>query len=80
MLHDFERKMVFIGGARQVGKTSLAGDILAGHQVYLNWDVAEHREKIFKRKLPAADLLVFDKIHKYRFPGCEAWQISATGR
>ncbi|MEA3547015.1 MAG: ATP-binding protein [Thermodesulfobacteriota bacterium] len=66
VIDDLERKMVFVGGARQVGKTSLAKDILAGRQGYLNWDIAEHREKILKRELPVAELLVFDEIHKYR--------------
>ncbi len=63
---DLEKKMVFVGGPRQVGKTTLARDILADQRGYLNWDVAEHREKILNRELPPVDLLVFDEIHKYR--------------
>lgn len=63
---DLSRKMVFLGGPRQVGKTTLALNILKGKAGYLNWDVDEHREKILKRELPPAGLLVFDEIHKYR--------------
>ena len=64
---DLERKMVFVGGPRQVGKTTLAKRILGrSSKGYLNWDVAEHRERILRRELPAAPLLVFDEIHKYR--------------
>ena len=33
---------------------------------YLNWDVAEHRERILRRELPSSRLWVFDEIHKYR--------------
>lgn len=64
---DLRRKMVFVGGARQVGKTTLALQVLGrSREGYLNWDVAEHRERILRRELPAADPLAFDEIHKYR--------------
>ena len=58
--------MVFVSGARQVGKTTLAKQLLRQKDGYLNWDVAEDRENILKRELPAAPLWVFDEIHKYR--------------
>lgn len=63
---DLARKMVFVGGPRQVGKTTLALQVAGGRRGYLNWDVPEHRERILKRELPDAPLLVFDEIHKYR--------------
>ncbi|MCM8775952.1 MAG: AAA family ATPase [Candidatus Omnitrophica bacterium] len=63
---DLAKKMVFLGGPRQVGKTTLALDILKDDKGYLNWDVDAHREKILKRELPPAEMLVFDEIHKYR--------------
>ena len=63
---DLERKMVFVGGPRQVGKTTLAKSFITDPQSYLNWDVPEHREKILKRELPISNLWVFDEIHKYR--------------
>lgn len=63
---DLARKMVFIGGPRQVGKTTLAKKILKGREGYLNWDIPEDREKILKREFPDSKLLVFDEIHKYR--------------
>ncbi|MBI4247857.1 MAG: ATP-binding protein [Elusimicrobia bacterium] len=58
--------MVFVGGPRQVGKTTLAKTLLKKPAGYLNWDIPEHREKILKRELPPAPLWVFDEIHKYR--------------
>ncbi len=66
IIKDLGRKMVFLGGPRQVGKTTLALDIVKDTSSYLNWDVAEHRERILKRELPISKTLVFDEIHKYR--------------
>lgn len=63
---DLTKKMVFVGGPRQVGKTTLAKTFLKGQLGYLNWDVAEQRECILKRELPVTSLWVFDEIHKYR--------------
>ncbi len=48
---DLLRKMVFIGGPRQVGKTTLAKTLLKEKRGYLNWDVADQREHILKREL-----------------------------
>ncbi len=63
---DLARKMVFMAGPRQVGKTTLARGLLRGRPGYLNWHVAADRERILLRELPAAPLWVFDEIHKYR--------------
>lgn len=64
---DLKRKMVFVGGPRQVGKTTLAREIL-GRSVagYMNWDVDEHRALILAQTFPKSPLWVFDEIHKYR--------------
>jgi predicted AAA+ superfamily ATPase len=59
--------MVFVGGPRQVGKTTLALQILGrGRRGYLNWDDADDRARILRRELPATKLWVFDELHKYR--------------
>ncbi|CAM6054058.1 unnamed protein product [Sphagnum tenellum] len=58
--------MVFVGGPRQVGKTTLARKFLKSDTGYLNWDSPDHREMILKRELPSAPLWIFDEIHKYR--------------
>ena len=63
---DLRRKMVFVAGPRQVGKSTLARQILGRHPGYLNWDVGEDRERILKGELPASSLWVFDELHKYR--------------
>ena len=63
---DLGRKMAFVAGPRQVGKTTLALGLPGARQGYLNWDVAAHREHILRGELPAADLWIFDEIHKYR--------------
>jgi len=58
--------MVFVAGARQVGKTTLARRLLGRQRGYLNWDVAADREAILRGELPPSDFWVFDEIHKYR--------------
>ena len=58
--------MVFVAGPRQVGKTTLASMLPGADRGYLNWDVAEHRERILRQELPSTRLWVFDEIHKYR--------------
>src|SRR5579883_591157 len=63
---DLARKMVFVAGPRQVGKTTLARSLSGGSAGYLNWDVAENRERILKGELPPGKLWIFDEIHKYR--------------
>lgn len=68
---DLQRKMVFLGGPRQVGKTTFATGLLQNKldkvERYYNWDYDEDREKILKRDWPAGPgLIVFDELHKYR--------------
>lgn len=65
------RKMVFLGGPRQVGKTTLALSLLGPnateqHPAYLSWDHPSVPPRIRKAELPAGEpLLIFDEIHKY---------------
>lgn len=67
---DLQKKMVFIGGPRQVGKTTLSrliGKELHQHFSYLNWDNPEDNQKIQRSQFdPDATLIIFDEIHKYR--------------
>lgn len=63
---DLQEKMVFVGGPRQVGKTTLAKAILGTNEGYLNWDIPEQRSQILKRNIPLTPLVVFDEIHKNR--------------
>jgi predicted AAA+ superfamily ATPase len=62
---DLARKMVFVSGPRQVGKTTLARRLVGRSAGYLNWDVPLDREKILEGQLPNAPLWAFDEIHKY---------------
>ena len=65
---DLVRKMVFIGGPRQVGKTTLAKMIGEDYErpAYLNWDRRSHRLAMLRGQWsPQSDLLVFDELHKY---------------
>ena len=59
--------MVFVGGPRQVGKTTLARHILGKSAAgLLNWDVPAQRDLILRQTFPKSRLWVFDEIHKYR--------------
>lgn len=70
ILKDLDEKMVFIGGARQVGKTTFAKDLIAKNfesTNYFNWDYQPDRKKIISGELPGEDsFLIFDEIHKYK--------------
>ncbi len=56
---DLARKMVFLGGPRQVGKTTLALRILGdAEERYLNWDYDADRERILRRQWPAGPGLI----------------------
>jgi predicted AAA+ superfamily ATPase len=63
---DLARKMVFVSGPRQVGKTTLAKSIPGGEAGYVNWDVDEGRRRILRQELPDSKLWVFDELHKHR--------------
>ncbi len=63
---DLPRKMVFLGGPRQVGKTSLGRAVVADPRAYLNYDVDEDRDAILRRRLPPTDAWFIDEIRKYR--------------
>jgi predicted AAA+ superfamily ATPase len=66
---DLGRKMVFISGPRQVGKTTLARSLMAAYPraQYLNWDVANDRRVLLGQTWsPRAGMVVLDEIHKMR--------------
>lgn len=68
---DLAEKMVFLGGPRQVGKTTLSLSLIKGadesHPAYLNWDLREIRHMLLEGRLPAEQsLIIFDEIHKYK--------------
>ena len=70
---DLARKMVFLTGPRQVGKTTLSRQLIAqrGGQ-YLNYDIAADRAIIVNQRWsPQAPLLVLDEVHK--MPGWKSW-------
>ena len=68
---DLPDRMVFVGGPRQVGKTTMALSLLEGEQdesspAYLNWDVLADRENILAERVPSGQSrIIFDEIHKY---------------
>ncbi len=75
ILEDLKKKMVFVGGPRQVGKTTLARAVLLQNFPegrYLNWDYDEDRQDIIQKKWSADNnLIVFDELHK--MPRWKTW-------
>ncbi|MGO9013519.1 MAG: ATP-binding protein [Dissulfurispiraceae bacterium] len=70
IVEDLKDKMVFVGGPRQVGKTTLCRNFVAASfrsHAYFNWDNRADRKAIMAASWPGnAELLIFDEIHKYR--------------
>lgn len=67
---DLKSRMVFIGGPRQVGKTTFALTFLPGssekHPAYLNWDDVSVKSSLLKGELPGGQkLFILDEIHKF---------------
>ncbi|MCJ7806438.1 MAG: AAA family ATPase, partial [Clostridia bacterium] len=62
IIRDLSDKMVFIGGARQVGKTTLARSLVGPafrDTAYLNWDNRADRHKIMNMEYPGtAELII----------------------
>jgi len=66
---DLKRKLVFVTGARQVGKTTLSRQLLQHAQPsqYLNYDVAADRAVIERQSwMPDSKLSVLDELHKMK--------------
>lgn len=67
VLKDLKKKMVFLIGPRQVGKTWLAKRVAEQYKkpIYLNYDRFEDRQLIKEEAWPEnSDLVIFDEIHK----------------
>ncbi len=67
IIQDLDKKMVFMIGPRQVGKTHLAQQVMKHFKdpLYLNYDRIEDRQIIVQENwLESVDLLVLDELHK----------------
>ncbi len=66
---DLEKKIVFLAGPRQVGKTTLAKSLQdQWHKLYyLNWDSDTDKSIILKQQWDRkAELVILDEIHKLK--------------
>jgi len=75
ILADIKKKMVFVGGPRQVGKTTLSKNLcidLHAECKYFNWDVIDDRRAALNKQwLKEIPLVIFDELHKY--PRWKSW-------
>ena len=67
---DLRRKMVFVGGPRQCGKTTMAKALLAKlaprDGLYLSWDSERGQRRLLAQEWLASDrLIVMDELHKF---------------
>lgn len=65
------RKMVFLGGPRQVGKTTFCLSFLknqssTNNPAYLNWDDIKKRALIKAGELPEEKIICLDEVHKFK--------------
>lgn len=61
-----EKKIVFLSGPRQTGKTTLAKSLFQNID-YLNYDDELHRERLLKRRWRRdVDCVIFDELHKMK--------------
>lgn len=75
LYEDLLKKMVFMGGPRQAGKTTLSKALCHGkftNGEYFNWDANEERAAILKKDwLKTTPLIILDELHKY--PRWKQW-------
>jgi predicted AAA+ superfamily ATPase len=65
-MEDLTKKMVFLSGPRQVGKTTLAKTIMQQlHGRYLLYDDPEDRNTILKRTFTKEGVVCLDEFHKH---------------
>lgn len=67
---DLTAQMIFVGGPRQVGKTTFALSFLSApsekHPAYLNWDDVHARQSLMRGELPSNQpVIILDEIHKF---------------
>jgi predicted AAA+ superfamily ATPase len=68
IVQDLNKKMVFIGGPRQYGKTFLAKEILKtlnSSSNYFNYDSQEDKKRILAQQWSEEKFIALDEIHKY---------------
>ncbi len=70
VIEDLKEKMVFLAGPRQVGKTTLAKELIGAEvfnsYAYYNWDNRKNRQDIINSRWKDTNLLILDELHKYK--------------
>jgi len=69
IIKDLKKKMIFITGPRQVGKTYLAHKVMENFKkpIYLNYDNIDDQRIIQQRSWRLnSDLIIFNEVHKMK--------------
>ena len=65
-----EKRMVFVGGPRQVGKTTMCLRFLDPARIenpaYMNWDDLGDKRALKNGELPNSKIVVLDELHKFK--------------
>ena len=66
IIADLKKKLLFLAGLRQVGKSTLAKSLVKSASNYLNWDVTSDRRAIREIAWPKrSGVVVLDELHKF---------------
>ncbi len=68
VLEGLRRGPVFVTGARQVGKTTMALGLPGALSGHLDYDLAEDRDRVLRGEMPNSNLWVLDEVHR-----CRGW-------
>lgn len=66
IIRDLEKKMIFLSGPRQSGKSTLSKNLIPKNSTYLNWDIGKDKKIILNNLWDKkSNLVILDELHKY---------------
>ena len=73
IIQDLSKKMVFIGGPRQVGKTTLSKALCKeafADGEYFNWDIPDfHEDEPLTGQIQALEIIVDSSVQRFGYLG-----------
>ncbi len=66
ILNDLSKKMIFLSGPRQSGKSTLSKKLILKNSTYLNWDIGKDKKIILNQLWDKkSNLVILDELHKF---------------